>query len=320
MDIATRILIISDTHGENFDIKPEHKADVAIHCGDLTDESKLDEYRRTLQLLKEIDAPLKLVIGGNHDFTLDTSAFEQKINEAIEPLEPDLVRKEYGDYGEARRLFEAPGIILLDEGTYKFKLSNGASLTVYASPYTASTGGNAYQYHPNIGHRFEIGKNTDIVITHGPPHGIMDRTCQGRKGCAQLFHAVAKARPRLHCFGHIHEEWGAKLVVWKETTSKTPSHFTDIDNTRSIIIDTLKYITESKRDTPEETAEKLGRAEQYRHQGYRRTSHCQGDQHSLKPGHHTLCVNAAVEGITDSFPRHPPWVVDIELPPADTGK
>lgn len=58
--------------------KPLQHADVAIHCGDLTEESKLEEYRASIQLLKDIHAPLKLVIAGNHDFTMDIPAFRKK--------------------------------------------------------------------------------------------------------------------------------------------------------------------------------------------------------------------------------------------------
>ncbi|KAI1129176.1 ser/Thr protein phosphatase family protein [Nemania abortiva] len=317
MGTKTRILIISDTHGEVFNIRPEHKADVVIHCGDLTNESKLDEHRRTLQLLQDLDAPLKLVIAGNHDFTLDTPTFKQKVSEAAEPLEPKLVRREYGDYGEVRRLFdEAPGITFLDEGTHKFTLNNGASMTVYASPYTPSTDGNTLQYHPDTGHDFAIEDNTDIVITHGPPLGIMDRTYQGRAGCANLFKAVARVRPLLHCFGHIHEEWGARFVTWRNPASENPSHFTDIQNEDSPVIDTLRRITPNEFDTTQSTIEKLCRAEQHERQGYRATSHCHGDDNPLKRGRQTLFVNAAIEGVTDGFPMHPPWIVDIELPPA----
>src|SRR5437016_10163799 len=139
--IKTRFLIISDTHGMGFTPadKPLQRADVAIHCGDLTDGSKLSEFGTAIQLLKDIDAPIKLVIVGNHDFTMDIPTFEKKVAEAIPPLDPELVAKEYGAPGEARRSFEAvtgEGIIFLDEGTHTFTLENGAVLTVYASPYT----------------------------------------------------------------------------------------------------------------------------------------------------------------------------------------
>jgi predicted MPP superfamily phosphohydrolase len=78
--VKTRFLIISDTHsaspnqnaGEN-DIAfrpPLHKADVLLHCGDLTMVGLLHEYEKTLDMLESIDADLKLVIAGNHDISL----------------------------------------------------------------------------------------------------------------------------------------------------------------------------------------------------------------------------------------------------------
>lgn len=90
--IKTTILILSDTHGMALDEHlPSPRAGVAIHCGDLTEESKLAEMRTTLGVLKELDAPLKLVIAGNHDFTLDTPSFKQKVQDARPPLELALV-------------------------------------------------------------------------------------------------------------------------------------------------------------------------------------------------------------------------------------
>ena len=132
--MKTRLLIISDTHGMDLDLAdiPFQRADIAIHCGDLTEGSKLNEFRTTIKILKDIDAPLKLAIAGNHDFTLDDVAFEKKVVEAVPPLDPELVAKEYGTIGEAKKIFEdakEAGIILLDEGTHHFTHQNGARLT-----------------------------------------------------------------------------------------------------------------------------------------------------------------------------------------------
>ena len=197
--VKTRFFILSDTHGIEIGRgeRPSHYADVAIHCGDLTEESKLEEYRATLRLLMDIQAPLKLVIAGNHDFTMDLPAFREKVAHAWPPLDLDLVRKVYGDYGEARQLFEearSAGIIFLDEGSHQFTLENGTILAVYASPYTPSLGDWGFQYHPSQGHNFEILKGVDLVITHGPPMGIMDYTeSKQRAGCPDLFEAIARA-------------------------------------------------------------------------------------------------------------------------------
>lgn len=270
--VKTRFFILSDTHGIEFkrDERSSHYADVAIHCGDLTEESKLEEYRATLRLLMDIQAPLKLVIAGNHDFTLDTPTFRAKVAQARPPLDPELVRRVYGDYGEARQLLEdarSAGIIFLDEGSHRFTLENGAILAVYASPYTPSLGDWGFHYDPSQGHNFEVLNGADLVITHGPPKGIMDYTeSKQRAGCQDLFGAIARARPRLHCFGHIHEGWGAKMVTWREQLTEKPSHFTDIDNDKSTTVDKLSGFEHSKFDTAESKEEKSKKEQYYRHQ------------------------------------------------------
>ncbi|KAL9634413.1 MAG: hypothetical protein Q9164_004101 [Protoblastenia rupestris] len=316
--VKTRFLIISDTHGMEFpsENRPLQHADVAIHCGDLTEESKLEEYRTSIRLLKDIHAPLKLVIAGNHDFTMDTAVFKKKVADARPPLDPKLVRKVYGDLGEARQIFEeakAAGIVFLDEGNHQFILENRALLTVYASPWTPSLGDWGFQYPQGQGHNFKIMKGVDLVVTHGPAKGIMDYTdARQRAGCSDLFQAVARARPRLHCFGHIHEGWGAKLVTWRDRLTETPSHFTDIDNERTIIVEKLLGFRKSKFDTPETKEHKSKKAEFYRQERCYATSHCTGDSNPLESGVNTLFVNAAIQG-TEEHPLQMPWLVDLEL-------
>ncbi|OAA35523.1 ser/Thr protein phosphatase family protein [Metarhizium rileyi] len=125
------------------------KADVAIHCGDLTEHSTIQELRTTLQLLKEIDAPVTLVIAGNHDFTLDADAFRAKLAEADriagETLDRSLVMETFRKLGAARGLLQSAsedhGILFLDEATHRILLLNGAQLSIYASLYTPSNGG-----------------------------------------------------------------------------------------------------------------------------------------------------------------------------------
>lgn len=280
--IKTRFLVISDTHGDDLIHKPiTGTYDVAIHCGDLTEESKLDEFRASLNMILSIQAPLKLIIAGNHDFSLDTPVLENKLADNTTAEDADLVKRTYGDFGEARALFEsdaakAAGIRFLDEGNYTFDLANNASLSVYASPYTASkpcTWG--FQYRPSADgndHAWDIKPNTDIVITHSPPHGVLDYTdYKTRAGSPSLFAAVAQAKPRMHCFGHIHEAWGAKVVGWRPTiidsefelASTLPTHFTAIDNHRSHLITNLASLRVGKLDTPDSAAEKAARRERY---------------------------------------------------------
>lgn len=319
--IKTRLIIISDTHGMNFSPadRPLQPADVAIHCGDLTDGSKLDEFRTAIQLLKDINAPLKLAIAGNHDFTMDIAAFEKKVAEATPPLDPVLVAKEYGAPGEARLLFEDAkdaGILFLDEGTHHFTLKSGALLSVYASPFTPALGAWGFQYHPERGHEFSIERGVDIVVTHGPPKGIMDYTYgRERAGCSDLFAAVARSRPLIHCFGHIHEGWGAKLVSWRQDCGQQPTHFTAIDNDKSTSLEKLASLEPSRFDTQEDTEHKLKKLEHYKQQRCCATSHCAEDEHPLEHGKQTLFVNASICS-SEGLPVQKPWLVDVDLPRA----
>ncbi|ATY63144.1 Metallophosphoesterase [Cordyceps militaris] len=313
--VKTSVLILSDTHGMTLEGRaPDQiKADVCIHAGDLTEESKLEEFRSAIALLRKINAPLKLVIAGNHDFTLDTAIFKAKIQAVQPPLEPELVKTFYGDYEEAGKLFTdaaQDGIHLLNEGTHDFCLQNGGKLRVYASPYTPSLGDWGFQYHPNLGHDFAIEEDTHIVVTHGPPRGILDRTNnRERAGCPDLFAAVARARPQVHCFGHIHEGWGAKMVAWRGTLSETPSFLTDIDNAASSLIEQLSTVHETRFDTPEEAGLKRKKLKEYTAQ--KCCSVPTVSEHIA--GKKTLFVNASIKGESDEDLQLP-WLVDVMLP------
>lgn len=48
----------------------------------------------------------------------------------------------------------------------------------------------------------------------GPPRGILDECRNGSVGCPHILKALQRARPRLHCFGHIHDGYGAGTVNW----------------------------------------------------------------------------------------------------------
>ncbi|KAK1625120.1 Metallo-dependent phosphatase-like protein [Colletotrichum phormii] len=301
----TRFLIISDTHGHIFppETMPLIPVDVLIHCGDLTHHSKMDEYRQTLIMLKAFKAPLTLVIAGNHDFFLDTVAFKAKIEEANRIYAPAPPR------GRSK------GILLLDEGTHELTLVNGARLKVYAGPYTPSSSSSerwGFSYNESEGHVFDIKTDTDIVITHGPPRGIMDMSAdQKRIGCSDLFVAIAKSQPRLHCFGHVHGGWGAKNVAWRPQISDKPSHFGDIDHGKSEVVDNLATLGGTQFESEEDKITREGKLERYRWQRCCSAGYLRADMSSSEPKS-TMFVNAALEanGELQRFP----WIIDIDLP------
>jgi predicted phosphodiesterase len=171
--IKSRILIISDTHGDDLIHKPTGVFNVAIHCGDMTEESKLEEFRTSLNMMLAIQAPLKLVIAGNHDFSMDTPVFKNKLADNITAEDASIVKSTYGDFGEARAMFEteatkAAGVVFLDEGNH-----TSTSLTARLSrsmprltrPLSPAPGGFSTA-HPTT--TFGTSNQAPISLSHTP--------------------------------------------------------------------------------------------------------------------------------------------------------
>lgn len=133
--------------------------------------------------------------------------------------------------------------------------------------------------------------NIDVMMTHGPPYGIQDVTTRGEHvGCEHLLRAARRCKPRMHCFGHIHEAWGAQRVQWKdgdELDVKVGKHVTHSD-----IIATDKETMSAE------------------HAAFVDVS--QDSRSPLQYGKETLMVNASIMTIT-----YRPWngafLVDLDL-------
>jgi hypothetical protein len=93
-------------------------------------EGLASEYRKTLDMLASIDAPVKLIIAGNHDRTLDKTWARNH--------EKFFWGKKWEDVcGEAREMWFGPegravkeGVTMLEEGIHEIELGNGAVLKV----------------------------------------------------------------------------------------------------------------------------------------------------------------------------------------------
>jgi Icc-related predicted phosphoesterase len=97
-------------------------------------------------------------------------------------------------------------VLLIDAGI------TVAGLKIWGSPVTPLYSGAFGMSNPadRRKHWARIPDGTDILITHGPPYGVLD-TAPGsnlHEGCPELLEAVRLIEPRLHVFGHIHGAYG----------------------------------------------------------------------------------------------------------------
>lgn len=177
---------VSDLHGYFPSLSG---GDLLIVAGDLTGFSIVSEYIAFNTWLSAQDYKMKVVIAGNHD------CFLQNNRVSI-------------------RAFNA--VYLLDSGC-EFE-----GLKIWGSPWTPTFG--RWYFMKDRGTPIKekwdlIPADTDILVTHGPPFGILDQVnvpMRGRNkddfvGCEDLRETVFRIKPKLHVFGHIHEQGGQQV-------------------------------------------------------------------------------------------------------------
>lgn len=175
-----RIVCLSDTHNLHDRITvPE--GDLLIHAGDATMRGTLEEIVVFDAWLASLPHRHKVVVAGNHDFL-----FEREPALARQLLRSAVYLQDSGVELDGLELWGSPWQPWFFD--WAFNLRRGAPLR----------------------EKWDlIPESTDVLITHGPPHGILDRVDGGELvGCEELLQAILRCRPRLHVFGHIHEGYG----------------------------------------------------------------------------------------------------------------
>ena len=176
-----RIVFISDTHGQHSSLLlPE--GDMIIHAGDFTSKGTAAQVNDFLYWFKKLPFRYKIFIGGNHDFLL-----EEKPDQFREMLLPDFIYLEDS-------MVEIEGIKIW-----------GSPITPYFFNWAFNRQrGEDIRRYWNM-----IPEGIDVLVTHGPPYGILDTTARGEVvGCKDLTDRINETRPRIHVFGHIHEAYG----------------------------------------------------------------------------------------------------------------
>lgn len=170
----------------------------------------------------------KILIAGNHDFW-----FTAKLS-AIPPIYPDIPKK-YKDLGV---------IYLMDN------LVEIEGLRIYGSPWQPEFNSFAFNLRrgSEIGRMWEkIPRGLDILITHGPPYSILDKTDSGIPlGCEELYKRVFQIKPKIHVFGHIHESFGYRYIdgVNFFNVSVKKNYFDTKFSVISLVLDENKEIVE----------------------------------------------------------------------------
>lgn len=175
-----RLVLLSDTHGHHPRLRVPD-GDVLVHAGDFCSSGKEAQARSFARWLAKQPHPHKVVVAGNHDRCLEI------------------------DIGLGDQLFEGATYLLDREATV-------AGLRFYGSPWQPeflSWAFNLPRGEPLRAVWRKIPAGIDVLVTHGPPFGVLDRTYGGQwVGCEELRTAVDRVQPRLHVFGHIHEGAG----------------------------------------------------------------------------------------------------------------
>ena len=188
--MGLRIIALSDTHGYHEKLTiPD--GDLLIYAGDFSMRANHRDTVRFAKWINGLPHAHKIVIPGNHDAYCEQS------------------------FSYAREEF-APAVLLNHEECEIL------GYRIFGSPYSSCI------FEPSIWH-FDyvplsdrahrlwnaIPDRIDILITHGPPKGILDRVDSVHPGEDPnvgdpiLLENVKRALPRVHIFGHIHEGAGS---------------------------------------------------------------------------------------------------------------
>lgn len=187
-----RLVLLSDTHGQQTRLTGDlvvPDGDVLVHAGDCTARGGLHEYTAFLSWFGALPHPHKVFVPGNHDGLFQGSR-----------------------RGFLRSYAEGHGVHILIDQTLTLALGDDRPpLQMWGSPWTPPFRDWHFMADEERLEWFydSMPADLDVLVTHGPPFGILDRNQQGHPcGSRALLEAVSTKPPRVHVFGHIHEGGG----------------------------------------------------------------------------------------------------------------
>jgi Icc-related predicted phosphoesterase len=185
-----KITMISDTHNKHKYITDDLPGgDLLIHAGDISSMGYEHEIREFCKWYNSLDNYThKVFIAGNHDWGFQINT--EKVKEILD------------FYGNITYLQDNDVLV------------GDKLVSVYGSPWQPEF----YNWAFNLERKGDelkekwdnIPSNTDILITHGPAYGYVDRVI-GRTehlGCELLTDRIKEIKPKIHVCGHIHSGYG----------------------------------------------------------------------------------------------------------------
>jgi Icc-related predicted phosphoesterase len=188
-----RIVCVSDTHGIHQDIKKKFEipdGDILIHAGDVSNVGEEYDVKQFLDWFVMKKPHSKVFIAGNHDFL-----FQDERIIARELVEERQKRWDLHYLEDSSTTIEG--------------------LKIWGSPVTPPFMNWAFNRKDSkiVMHWEYMALDSDIIVTHGPPNGILDFSKFGYEhcGCPYLRKRIFEIEPLVHIFGHVHGEYGVKV-------------------------------------------------------------------------------------------------------------
>jgi predicted phosphohydrolase len=176
-----RIVAVADTHLFHGELAVP-AGNVFVHASDLCCGGDLAELEVAADWIARLPHRHKVIVAGNHDW-----AFVHEPARARMLFATAHYLKDAEVMIDGVRFYGSPWQPAFHD--WAFNLPRGAALAAVWA---------------------KIPRGVDVLITHGPPNGIGDRTTMvARAGCVDLRRRVAELAPALHLFGHIHQDGGA---------------------------------------------------------------------------------------------------------------
>ena len=177
-----KICAIADLHTliDNFDFIP--KGSVLVVAGDFSNTGALVDAKSFNQMIATIKNKYKIIVAGNHDIAMESNM------------------------GMAKDLL-SNAIYLMDEAI----IIDGVKF--YGTPWQLPFNDWAFNKpEKELKEIFSmIPSDTNVLISHSPPYGILDMAYGKHLGSKSLRDRVEKIKPKYHIFGHIHEGYGRHI-------------------------------------------------------------------------------------------------------------